>query len=60
MGFFCYMAVGQNQWYRFGVGAPPILVYSSRDWDVDWGYGNFDPWPHDPHPLGIPKPNLKG
>ena len=19
------MAVGQNQWYRFGVGAPPIL-----------------------------------
>ena len=22
-----YMAVGQNQWYHFGVGAPPILVY---------------------------------
>ena len=23
------MAVGQNQWYHFGVGAPPILVYFS-------------------------------
>ena len=22
-----YVAVGQNQWYHFGVGAPPILVY---------------------------------
>ena len=22
-----YMAVGQNQWYHFGVGAPPLLVY---------------------------------
>ena len=21
-----YMAVRQNQWYHFGVGAPPILV----------------------------------
>ena len=20
------LAVGQNQWYHFGVGAPPILV----------------------------------
>ena len=29
------MAVGQNQWYHFGVGAPPIfsLVY--------WGYGRL-------------------
>ena len=32
-------AVGQNQWYHFGVGAPPILVYFSGDWDVHWGYG---------------------
>ena len=24
-----HMAVGQNQWYHFGVGAPPILVYFS-------------------------------
>ena len=23
--FKYYMAVGQNQWYHFGVGAPPIL-----------------------------------
>ena len=30
------MAVGQNQWYRFGVGAPPILVHFSGDWDVHW------------------------
>ena len=33
------MAVGQNQWYHYGVGAPPILVYFSGDWDVHWGYG---------------------
>ena len=31
------MAVGQNKWYHFGVGAPPILVYFSRNWDVHWG-----------------------
>ena len=30
---------------RFGVGAPPILVYFSWDWDVHWGYDlDFDPW----------------
>ena len=33
----CYLAVGQNQWYHFGVAAPPILVYFSGDWDVYWG-----------------------
>ena len=33
------MAVGQNQWYHFEVGAPPIVVYFSGDWDVHWGYG---------------------
>ena len=33
------MAVGQNQWCHFGVGAPPILVNFSGDWDVHWGYG---------------------
>ena len=39
------MALGQNQWYLFGVGAPPILVYFSGDWDVHWGYDlDFDPW----------------
>ena len=27
-----------NQWYH-GVGAPPILVYFSGDWDVHWRYG---------------------
>ena len=32
-------AVGQNQWYHFGVGAPPMLVYFRGDWDVHWGYG---------------------
>ena len=36
---FAEMAVGQNQWYHFWVGAPPILVYFSGDWDVHWGYG---------------------
>ena len=47
------MAVGQHQWYHFGIGAPPILVYFSWDWDVHWGYGVlthsqliscFEPW----------------
>ena len=28
----------QNQWYHFGIGAPPILVFFSGDWDVHWGY----------------------
>ena len=41
------LALGQSQWYHFGVGAPPILVYISWDWDVHWGYDlDFDPWPH--------------
>ena len=41
------LAVGQNQGYHFGVGAPPILVYFSWDWDVHWGYDlDFDPWPY--------------
>ena len=31
------MAVGQNQWYHLGVGASPIFVYFSGDWDVYWG-----------------------
>ena len=31
--------MGQNQWCHVGVGAPPILVYFSGDWDVHWGYG---------------------
>ena len=30
---------GHVQWYHFGVGAPPIFVYSSGDGDVRWGYG---------------------
>ena len=33
------MAVCQNQWYHFGVGAPPILDSFSGGWDVHWGYG---------------------
>ena len=41
------MAVGQNQWYHSGIGAPPILVFFSADWDVNWGYDlGFDPWPY--------------
>ena len=36
--FALHVAVGQNQWCHFGVGAPPILVYFSGDWDVHWGY----------------------
>ena len=49
--FACeYMGVGQHQWYRVGVGAPPILVYFSGDWDVHWGYralthSHISEWP---------------
>ena len=31
------MAMVQNQWYHFGIGAPPILIYLSGDWDVHRG-----------------------
>ena len=34
-----HAAVGQDQWYHFGVGAPPILLYFSGDWDVHTGTG---------------------
>ena len=37
------MAVGQHQWYHFGVGAPPNLVFFIGDWDVHWGVRGFDP-----------------
>ena len=40
-----HVAVGQHQWYHLGVGAPPILVYFSGDWDVHWGVRDLDPWP---------------
>ena len=50
-----YMAVGQNQWSHFGVGAP-ILV----DWDVHWGYDlDFGPWPYGPiDPTAFSSPKL--
>ena len=44
--------MGQNQWYHFGLGAPPSLACFSGDWDVHWKYDlDFDPWPfeHVPH-----------
>ena len=38
---------GSNQWYHFGIGAPPILDYLCGGWDVHWGYDlGFDPWPY--------------
>ena len=48
-GSFCQLAdtelaVGQNQWYRFGVGAPPILVYLSGKLGCSLGVRDFDPW----------------
>ena len=33
------MGVGQNQWYHFGVGGPPILVYFIGDWVFTGGTG---------------------
>ena len=46
---FRQKAVGQNQWYHFGVRAPPILVYFSGDLHVHWVYailshGQTGPW----------------
>ena len=37
LAFGADMAMVQNQWYHFGIGAPPILVYFSGDWDVHCG-----------------------
>ena len=34
-----HLAMVQHQWYHFGIGAPPILLIFSGDWDVDRGYG---------------------
>ena len=42
-----FMIGGFHVRHHFGVGAPPILVYFSGDWDVRWGYDlDFDPWPY--------------
>ena len=52
------MAAGQNQWDHFGVGAPPILVYFSGDWDVHCGltglltHGQMDNQPCLKPPIG--------
>ena len=46
----------QNQWYHFGIGAPPILVCFSGDWDVHWGYGV---WTHD-HSTFVKPPEMCG
>ena len=66
-GFLGEMAVGQNQCYHLGVGAPPILVYFSSDWDLQLGYGTFTHLIcHEPtlrhSPLrgaAVPEPNLR-
>ena len=43
----CCMAAGQNQWYHFWIGAPPMLVYFSGDWGCSLGANRgFDPWPY--------------
>ena len=42
LGFFfgdAHMVMVQSQWYHFGIGAPPIMVWFSGDWDVHRGYG---------------------
>ena len=45
-----------------GVGAPPILVYFSGDWDIHRGYDlGFDLWPYaesPPRPLPLLPPPL--
>ena len=39
-----HMAVGQNQWYHFGVGefTTYFAAYFSGDWDVHWGLTDLD------------------
>ena len=45
------MAVGQNQWYHFGVGAPPILepiLVVGLGCSNQTGYDfDIDPWPNE-------------
>ena len=48
----CNMAVGQNQWYHFGIGARPILVNFSGDWDVHWGVSFVAGFERQPHFCG--------
>ena len=36
---WCRSRHGRPAQIQFGVGAPPILVYFSGDWDVHWGHG---------------------
>ena len=40
------MAVGRNQWYHFGVGAPPILEPILVGIGVFSGVRDFDPRPY--------------
>ena len=40
-----YLAVGQSQWYHFGVGALPILIYFRLGLGCSLGVRAFDPWP---------------
>ena len=49
-----HVAVGQHQRYHVGVGAPPILVYCSGDWDFHWGQPGF--LTHGPCGSPYPKP----
>ena len=45
-GTFSKMAVGQNQWYHFGVGEfTTHFSLFEWDWDVHWDELEFDPWP---------------
>ena len=39
IGLECRVAMVQNQWYHFGIGAPPITVYFSENWVFTGGTG---------------------
>ena len=65
------MAVGQNQWYHVGVGAPPIVEPILVGIGSSLGVRDFDPLPFweflkigDPSrwlvPLGFTYPSKKG
>ena len=44
-GTYPFGCGSKPSWYQLGVGAPPIVVYFSGDWDVHWDDLDFDPWP---------------
>ena len=50
-----HMGMGQNQWYHFGVGAPPHFSLFQWGLGCSLGLRAFDPWPYGHEPQGNPQ-----